>query len=268
MYVKLVLFKCYQVHIMRDHQFNNGKMLHRNQQTRLKINELHQNRERLMFQKFGIKMVRRASGSVEWYGCTRDTTRCFGSVIDEIPSYLYENRYTPPCCLMGLRKVAQHVFNELEEVGIRYWLEGESLLGAMRSGDILPWSHEIHVGINRDDLKRSQWLMKAQIKPIVDYDNFVWEKAVEGEFFKVRYSKVNHLNVNLLPFYAKNGSMVKDAWFLKNRDFPEQFLHPMSNIEFAGRQVPCPNNIRDFLELKYFKGMIENPELPVNIPLD
>jgi len=36
----------------------------------------------------------------------------------------------------------------------------------------------------------------------------------------------------------------------------------MSSIEFAGRQVPSPNNIRDFLELKYYKGVIENPELP------
>ncbi|KYM96978.1 Fukutin-related protein [Cyphomyrmex costatus] len=250
------------VHILKKYQFNEGKPLYRNQQAQSKVQQLYRTRERLMFEKLGIKKLTRASGFVEWYGCSRETPRCFGSVINGVPSYLYQHRYTPPCCLAGLRKVTYHVIDKLEEVGIRFWLEGQSLLGAMRHGDILPWDHEVQIGLNRDDLTRSPWLIRAKSKPVVDDDGFIWEKATEGEFFKVQYSKINRLHVNLLPFYTRNGSMTKDAWFLKNQDFPEHFLHPMSSIEFAGRQVPCPNNIRDFLELKYFKGVIENPELP------
>lgn len=158
--------------------------------------------------------------------------------------------------------MAFHVFERLDEVGVRYWLEAGSLLGAMRNGDILPWDHEVVVGFYRDDLIRSPWLIKAKNKAVVDNSGFVWEKATEGEFFKVQYSKVNRLHVNLLPFYPKNGTMTRDSWFLENRDFPEQFLHPMSNIEFAGRQVPSPNNIRDFLEIKFYKGVVENPYIP------
>ncbi|KAK2585477.1 hypothetical protein KPH14_010134 [Odynerus spinipes] len=257
-----------KIHILKDHQFSDGKPLYRNQQIQWKMEQLHKSREQLMFKQLGIKKVIRASTFIEWYGCSRETSRCFGSVINGIPSYLYQNRYTPPCCLAGLRKVAHHVFDKLEEVGIRFWLEGTSLLGAMRNGDILPWDHEVQIGINRFDLERSPWLTKAKIKPIEDNHGFVWEKATEGEFFKVQYSKINNLHVNLLPFYPKNGSMIKDARFMKNEDFPEQFLHPMSSIEFAGRQVPCPNNIRDFLELKYFKGVVENPKLPGRIILN
>ncbi|EFN86078.1 fukutin-related protein [Harpegnathos saltator] len=257
-----------KIHILKSYQFNEGKPLYRNQQAQFKVQQLHRARERLMFEKLGIKKVTKVSGSVEWHGCSRETARCFGSVINGVPSYLYQNRYTPPCCLAGLRRVTHHVIDKLEEVGIRFWLEGQSLLGAMRNGDILPWDHEVQIGLNRDDLARSPWLIRAKNKPVIDDDGFVWEKATEGEFFKVQYSKVNRLHVNLLPFYARNGSMTKDAWFLKNGDFPEQFLHPMSSIEFAGRQVPCPNNIRDFLELKYFKGVIENPELPCIFLLD
>ncbi|XP_012061466.1 PREDICTED: fukutin-related protein [Atta cephalotes] len=257
-----------KVHILKNYQFNEGKPLYRNQQAQFKVQHLYRTHERLMFEKLGIKKVTRASGSVEWYGCSRETPRCFGSVINGVPSYLYQHRYTPPCCLAGLRKVTCHVIDKLEEVGIRFWLEGQSLLGAMRHGDILPWDHEVQIGLNRDDLARSPWLVRAKSKPVVDNDGFIWEKATEGEFFKVQYSKVNRLHVNLLPFYTRNGSMTKDAWFLKNRDFPEHFLHPMSSIEFAGRQVPCPNNIRDFLELKYFKGVIENPELPGKFVFD
>ncbi|XP_043477314.1 fukutin-related protein [Leptopilina heterotoma] len=257
-----------KVNILRKHRFNEGRPLYRSQQTQWKVQQLHRSRERAMLEKFGIKKVIRPSSVVEWYGCSRETVRCFGSVVNGVPSYLYQNRYTPPCCLASLRKVAYHVFDKLEEVGIRFWLEGNSLLGAMRNGDILPWHHEVEIGINRDDLGRSPWLVKAQNKPIIDNHGFVWEKATEGEFFKIQYSKVNRLHVNLLPFYSNNGTMIRDAWFMRNRDFPEQFLHPMSTIDFAGRQVPSPNNIRDFLEIKYYKGVIENPEIPGKISLD
>ncbi|XP_017879446.1 fukutin-related protein [Ceratina calcarata] len=251
-----------KIHILANYRFNEGKPLYKSQQSQWMLEQLNQRRERSMFETLGIKKVTRASNSVDWYGCSRQTSSCFGSVVNGVPSYLYENRYTPPCCLSGLRKVAHHVFDKLEEVGIRFWLEASSLLGAMRNGDILPWDHQVQIGVNRDDLERSPWIMKAMNNPTVDNLGFVWEKASDGEFFKVQYSKTNHLTVNILPFYTRNGSMLRDAWFLNNKDFPEQFLHPMSTIEFAGRQVPCPNNIRDFLELKYFRGVIENPEIP------
>ncbi|XP_011298948.1 fukutin-related protein [Fopius arisanus] len=253
-----------KIQLMR-HQFNEGKPLFRSQQSQWKLQQLQQRRERSMFEKLGIKKVVRATGSVDWYGCSRETQRCFGSIVNGVPSYLYQNRYTPPCCLAGLRKVAHHVFDNLERAGIRYWLEGSSLLGAMKNGDILPWDYQVEVGVNRDDLNRCPWLVKAKNKPIADNYGYVWEKATEGQFFKVQFSNSNRLHVNLLPFYVKNGTMMRDSWFSKNRDFPEQFLHPMSSIEFAGRQVPSPNNIRDFLEINYYKGVVENPELPGKI---
>lgn len=215
-----------------------------------------------MYEQLGIKKVIKSYNDTEWYGCTRETIHCFGSVINGIPSFLHQNRHTPPCCLHGLRRVANHVFDKLEEVGIRYWLEASSLLGAMSFGDILPWDHEVVLGINKDDLNRSPWIVKAKDKAVVDNRGFVWEKATEGEFFKIQFSKINKLHVNLLPFRAKNGTMTRDSWLFRNKDFPEQFLHPMSSIDFAGRKVSCPNNIRDFLEIKYYKGVIENLRVP------
>ncbi|CAB0028125.1 unnamed protein product [Trichogramma brassicae] len=252
-----------KVHILKNLHFLESKQLYRSQQAQTQLQTLHRTREAEAFKKLGIKQVTHVSGNTEWYGCTRDTQNCFGPVVNDIPSYLLQNRYTPPCCLAGLRKVALHVFNKLDEVGVRYWLEAESLLGAMHNGDILPWDHKVVIGINKDDLNRSPWIVKARSKAVVDNKGFVWEKATEGEFFKVQYSKVNRLHVNILPFYSKNGTMTRDAWFLKVRDFSEHFLHPMSSIDFIGRQVPSPNNIRDFLELKFYRGVIENPELSV-----
>lgn len=163
-----------------------------------------------------------------------------------------------------MRTVGRHVFEKLNEFGVRYWLEGESLLGALKFSDILPWDFKIDIGINRDDIQRCEYLVKAKNKQFSDPKGFIWEKATEGEFFRVHFSKINRLYVNIFPFFSKNGTMTKDTWFTnqKNVEFPDNFLHPMSSIEFLGRQVPSPNNIRDFLELKYDKETIENLNFP------
>ncbi|XP_044263379.1 fukutin-related protein [Tribolium madens] len=253
-----------EVKIVKGIFFQEGKPVLKSHHAQWKQKQIYTERLKNLYKVFQIKQVVRETGVTEWYGCTRETSRCFGTIIDLMPSYLYEGRWTPPCCLSNLRKTAKHVFNTLDEAGIRYWLEAGSLLGAMRSGDILPWDHDVDVGFNRDDLLRSPWLKKAKDKPVVDSKGFLWEKATGGNFYRVNYSKTNKMYVNLFPFYSKNGTMVKDSWFTshKNMEFPENFLHPMSSIEFIGRQVPSPNNIRDFLELKFGKGAIENPEYP------
>jgi hypothetical protein len=102
----------------------------------------------------------------------------------------------------------------------------------------------------------------------VDEDGYVWERAQpsEGGFYRVHYSQTNRLHVDIFPFRpTTDGKMTKDYWFPthpQDREFPEHFLHPMSSIEFVGRQVSAPNNIRDFLELKFGKGAIETPQYP------
>lgn len=153
----------------------------------------------------------------------------------------------------------------LEACGVRYWLEGGSLLGAIRGGDILPWDYDVDLGIYREDVHRVDWLAKAKSKPIADDLGFVWEKASEGDFFRVHFSHVNRLHVDIFPFYSKNGTMTKNSWFKTHRqdmEFPEHFLKPLSSIDFVGRTVSAPNNIHDFLELKFGEGVVENPSYP------
>ncbi|XP_060520763.1 ribitol 5-phosphate transferase FKRP isoform X2 [Cylas formicarius] len=243
-----------------------GRPILRSHHSQIKKKQNDRENFKKFYHVFKIKQVIRENGATEWYGCSRDTNMCFGSVINSMPSYLYERRWTPPCCLTNLRKTARHVFATLDETGIRYWLEAGSLLGAMRSGDILPWDHDVDVGYMRDDLLRCKALKRATDKPTVDKKGFrfLWEKATEGNFYRVFFSRTNRIHVNLFPFYTKNGTMVKDSWFTghKNVEFSESFLHPMSSIDFVGRSVPSPNNIRDFLELKFGKGCIENPQYP------
>lgn len=254
-----------KVQLLQDILFTDGSPLFKSHHAQWKRQQLEHTQQQQMFQKMGLKKVVRETGIVEWYGCNRDVPRCFGTVVNDMPQYLWEGKWTPPCCLSGLRQTAHHVFAHLEEAGVRYWLEGGSLLGAMRAGDILPWDYDVDIGMFREDIDRCPWLVRARTQPVVDNDGFVWEKAAEGDFFRVQFSRVNHLHVDIFPFYQRNGTMTKDTWFpshKQDREFPEHFLHPMASIDFIGQKVPAPNNIRDFLEFKFGKGVIENPQYP------
>lgn len=213
----------------------------------------------------GIKKIIYPKSRVEWYGCNKNSNRCFGTVINNMPEYLFQGRWTPPCCLENLRQTARYVFGILEKCTVRYWLEGGSLLGAARTGDIIPWDYDIDVGIYKDDIAKCEWLKNSLQQSIVDTQGFVWEKAREGDFIRVQFSQSNHLHVDIFPFYSKNGIMTKDTWFVDHRqdmEFPEHFLTPLDKIKFVGMRVSCPNNYKEFLEMKFGKGVIENPEYP------
>lgn len=229
--------------------------------------QTYQENLKMLYARLGVKRVIHAKGKIDWYGCSKETNRCFDTVYNDMPEYLYHGRWTPPCCLKALRETAQHVFSVLESCKVRYWLEGGSLLGAVRYKDIIPWDYDIDIGIYRDDMIKCPVLLQIKKEPFVNEEGFSWEKAVEGEgdFFRVQYSETNHLHVDIFPFYSKKGIMTKDTWIKGHKqdtEFPEHFLKPLTQIEFAGLKASAPNNVRKFLEYKFGKGVIESPRYP------
>ncbi|XP_037989410.1 fukutin-related protein-like [Motacilla alba alba] len=225
-------------------------------------------RRRALLELFGLKLEVLPDGARRWHGCAKDTPRCFGTVRGQTPEYLLAGRWTPPCCLRALRATARHVLAQLEAAGVRHWLEGGSLLGAVRLGDLIPWDYDVDVGLYRDDVPKCRWLaaVAATGRPVEDPQGFLWEKAAEGEFFRVHFSRANRLHVDLWPFYARPGTavMTKDTWLGHRQDveFPERFLVPLGTVAFAGVTAKAPNDPRGFLELKFGPGAIENPEYP------
>ena len=234
------------------------------QRQRQKLRQYREHRRDAFFRQLEIRRVVR-EGRSRWHGCTRDTPRCFPSLVDDTPDYLHRGRWTPPCCLRHLRHTARRVFSVLTACGARHWLEGGSLLGAVRAGDIIPWDSDVDLGMYLDDVINCALLRDAIKQPVVDDQGFVWEKAPEGRFFRVQFSAQNRVHVDIFPFYSRNGTMTKDTWFATHRqdcEFPEHYLTPLETMPFVGVNASVPNRAREFLELKFGAGVVETPQYP------
>ncbi|KAK7083110.1 Phosphatidylinositol 3-kinase catalytic subunit type 3 [Halocaridina rubra] len=258
--------RSWKVHVSRGGLLGEGRQLYASEHFQWKLDAIVEEQKRLLYAALGVKKVVSSGGNVLWYGCTKTTPRCFPTVVGDTPEYLYQGRWTPPCCLEGLRATARHVFRVLRTCRARWWLEGGSLLGAVRSGDIIPWDYDVDVGIYSQDVDRCPQLKSARWQTLEDDDGYVWQRASEGGFFRVHYSTANHLHVDVFPFTPKRGLMTRGgAWSTGHKqdiDFPEHFLRPLASVNFAGVMASAPNNVRDFLELKFGSGVIENPQYP------
>ncbi|XP_037941711.1 fukutin-related protein [Teleopsis dalmanni] len=188
-------------------------------------------------------------------GCERVTRSCIGPVYNNKPYYIYIGRHTPPCCLDKLKTTFNHVFEEFENVGIRYWLDNHALKSAIDTNQLSADAYEIDISFNINDLERSNALKKSQNKPYVDNEGFYWIKATDGHYFRVQFSKINQIGVNLLPFEIKGNVMHPSGFFgWKAKEFAVDYLHPMSNVLFLGKNIMCPNNVREFLEYKNIRN--------------
>lgn len=227
-----------------------------------------------MYEQLGIKEIIESNGSSRLLGCKREETRCFPSIVDDMPSYLHQGKWTPPCCLEHLRETARHVIRVLEAYKIRYWLEGGSLLGALRNGDIIPWDSDVDIGVYQEDLKKLFIFQDARRKgPVMDELGYVWEASEQSTstvstnnyLYRVHYSPSNRVHVDIFPFYPLNGSMTKDYWFPTHRQdvpFPESFLKPMSKVTFLGLQVAVPADPLHFIDFKFGSHALTTYKLP------
>ncbi|KAH8373080.1 hypothetical protein KR009_011484 [Drosophila setifemur] len=191
---------------------------------------------------------------IDLFGCERTTKSCIGSVYNGRPFYSYQGKHTPPCCLDKLRTTFNHVLEEFENVGIRYWLDNQALKSAIETNQLSPDAYDIDISFNVQDLERSNAMKKSQSKPYVDNEGFYWIKATDGHYFRVQFSKPNQVGVNLLP-YEISGTEARASGFFgwKASTFSADFLHPMSTVLFLGKSVMCPNNVLEYLEAKHIK---------------
>lgn len=193
-----------------------------------------------------------------FYGCEKNTKSCIGPIHNGKPFYFYMNRHTPPCCLEKLKRVFQYLIEELENTGVRYWIDNLALKNAIELNDLSKDAYEIDISFNVNDYNRSTALKRCiDSRPFTDLAGFYWIKATDGQYLKVQFSKTNEIHINLLPFEILRDKVVPKGFYgPKAKEFSIEFLHPMSNLFFLGRNVFAPNNAPSYLATKGYKMLL------------
>jgi hypothetical protein len=218
----------------------------------------------------GIEELEFSTDGIKWNGCNKNTLPC--------PFNLYINRLglnTAPCCREHMKDLAHYVSSCLKDLEVDHWLEGGSLLGAVReNGNFLAWEDDVDISFLLDD--KTSWSSIA--KALSDrgkHDGYYVDVFESKGFISVSYDRPllwpmrwernrmrGEIRLDLVTYRravsqgqavverrSKKGAlpMTDSGW----HGLAEEIVLPTSTIRFLGNDIPCPNEPQTYLQTIY-----------------
>ena len=218
----------------------------------------------------GISELVLSKGTVSWKGCGKRTPPC--------PFNLYVNRLglnTAPCCRKHMREISHYVAACLRDIGAVHWLEGGSLLGAVREGgELLEWEDDIDISVLLDaemswdrlsagltercardgffiDLFERKNLISISFDAPKSWP-FRWERyRLRGEIrvdIALYRQAISH-GETVLERQSHKGDM--PATESGGYGVPQEIVLPTSTIDFLGSTFDCPHKPEAYLRVLY-----------------
>lgn len=164
-------------------------------------------------------------------------------------------------------KVLNFIVDILEREKIDYWLDGGTLLGAVRHNSFIPWDDDIDIGIKIEDLQKVVNLVENSLKLENKYkiiDAAKLRNFPPGCFYKIVGVSDNYEFLDIFAFgiSQKYQKAVYKIWWEKSLSNSHYIskpplhmsidtLFPLSEIEFEHRVYKAPCNPLKYVELQY-----------------
>ncbi len=205
-----------------------------------------------------------------WRGCGKRTAPC--------PFNFYVNRLglnTAPCCREHMKQLSHHIAAGLDKIGAVYWLEGGSLLGAVReNGALLDWEDDVDISVLLDD-KMTWDRLSTGLAAHGAREGFYVDVFKNRGFISVSFDmpkpwplrwERNRLRGEIradIAIYRKAISHGEDVIERRSHKgalpttesgyygVPLEVLLPTSKIPFADGSFSCPNQPEKYLQLMY-----------------
>ena len=228
-------------------------------------------------QRHGIRELVVSDDAVAWRGCNKETRPC--------PFNLYVNRLglnTAPCCREHMQTLSRYVSSCLTEMNLAYWLDGGTLLGAVReNGGLLAWEDDVDIAVYLDDT--TTWRsFEASFTKRGARDGYTVEAFEKRGYLSISFNSPGrwpfHWERNrmrgeiLLDLVVYRLSQSYGEWVLERRlkkgampltesgvyGVPRDMVMPVSKINFLGREMGCPNQPQAYLRVLY--GDYDKPD--------
>lgn len=199
-------------------------------------------------------------------GCTAETFRCNAARNMRVE--------TPACCRAHILNILRDTAAVLDEVGVTWWADYGTALGALRHGGLIPWDKDTDLGMIAEDrdalLGAFPKIMSMGYFPT--YKPPRKERYRTGDRVKVRLSRRNHTNCDIFLWERRPGGVLDRTNYIgadlfKGREFPEAWLYPpgtdlapgvprpaLPRWDFDGISLPVPFELERFVEYRYGPG--------------
>jgi len=218
----------------------------------------------------GIHELVLSDGTVSWRGCSKETPPC---------SYnFYVNRLglnTAPCCREHMANLCHYVVDCLRDMEVAHWLEGGTLLGAVReNGRLLAWEDDVDISVALED-EITFDSIAAGLMARAARDGYYVDVFKEKRHIAISYDRPGRwplswernrmrgdirLDIAAYEHVVSYGELVLERKFYKGAmpltehggyGVPQEIILPTSTITFLGRDVACPNKPTEYLRLLY-----------------
>lgn len=142
-----------------------------------------------------------------------------------------------------LLRLLKDIHDFCEEKGIKYFLIGGSLLGAIRNNGIIPWDDDIDISFLEEDYQKFKEVN----------DKFVWDDVPTCRRLKYKEKSYPFIDVFIMKRienkYVYRNELARKFW-------PKEYLvsdeiYPLKKHKFEDMEVYIPDKSKNFLDRSY-----------------
>lgn len=167
--------------------------------------------------------------------CGQKTARCA-----DARDYSVDRR---PCCSWLIHEMLRYMTEVLTVMGVTWWADYGTLLGAVTRGGAFPFDKDTDLGILQTEKRRVLDLSVRIRRAGLGFDG-----SIAGTT-KLYASRYNHTNCDMFSWYLnprKQWDRLRYAGVdeFKGKAFPRHWLFPLTTLSFDGLAVNAPAAVR------------------------
>ena len=147
-----------------------------------------------------------------------------------------------PCCWYQIHETLRVTVDLLNAIGVPWWGDYGTALAAVCRGGMFPWDKDSDLGVLQVDKPK---VMEFQLP--VKRMGMGWRASIRSTV-KVMASKANHTNCDIFSWHLERGKWARyvyaDVDDFKGREFPEDWLFPLTTLDYEGITLNLPAAIR------------------------